>query len=292
MRCLFGFLWVLALGCGDEGIIPDPCQDVVCDDNDACTSDRCYPGESRHHPVVCNDGNVCTEDRCDPVRGCETTPVDDGTPCGDGARVCEAGTCVGDFACTERGIRDAIAEQGGPHTFECEGPTTVSTSGTIFINRSVILDGEDNLIVDGNDHHRVFNLSGGTIALRRMRDNRRSSGDKQRRRHFERGYVDARSRDRLGQRRNIFGEHPFSRYRWGDLQYRDPDAHRQHRVRQRCVVGWPWQPLWDYHLRSVRRTWGRDRQRRGLGHADENDGRRQHGNTTRRATTRDGRDDV
>ena len=167
MRYLVGFLWVLALGCGDAGI-PDPCRDVVCDDNDACTNDWCFQGECEHAPVVCNDRNVCTHDSCDSVSGCETTPVDDGTPCGDRARVCEAGTCVGDFACTEQGIRDAIAEGGGPHTFECERSTTVSTSETIFISRSVILDGEDNLIVDGNDHHRVFNVIGRAVTLRRM----------------------------------------------------------------------------------------------------------------------------
>ena len=62
------------------------------------------------------------------------------------------------FPCTEQGIRDAIAVGGGPHTFDCEGPTTVLTEAEIVIDNNVILDGEGNLIVDGNDDHRVFSV--------------------------------------------------------------------------------------------------------------------------------------
>ncbi len=60
------------------------------------------------------------------------------------------------FPCTEQGIRDAIAEGGGPHTFACDGPTTVVTEAEIVIDNDVILDGEGNLTVDGDEGHRMF----------------------------------------------------------------------------------------------------------------------------------------
>ena len=68
------------------------------------------------------------------------------------------------FPCTEQGILDAIALGGGPHTFDCAGPTTVITSAEIVIDNDVILDGEGNLVVDGNDSHRVFRVNAGVTA--------------------------------------------------------------------------------------------------------------------------------
>jgi hypothetical protein len=70
----------------------------------------------------------------------------------------------GVFACTEQGIRDAIAEGGGPHTFDCDGPQTVMTEAEIIIDNDVILDGEGNLTVDGDDDHRVFSVAEGVTA--------------------------------------------------------------------------------------------------------------------------------
>ena len=61
--------------------------------------------------------------------------------------------------CTEAGIRAAIAEGGGPFTFDCVGPQTVVTEAEIVIDNDVILDGEGNLTVDGNEDHRVFSVS-------------------------------------------------------------------------------------------------------------------------------------
>jgi len=60
------------------------------------------------------------------------------------------------WACTEQGIRDAITFGGGPHTFACDGPTVVTTEATIDIDNDVILDGEGNLTVDGDQSHGVF----------------------------------------------------------------------------------------------------------------------------------------
>jgi hypothetical protein len=77
---------------------------------------------------------------------------------------------VGAFPCTEQGIRDAIAEGGGPRFFACDGPTTVKTEATIDIDTEVILDGEGNLTVNGNDDHTLFDVNVSRPAeLRRFR---------------------------------------------------------------------------------------------------------------------------
>ena len=68
--------------------------------------------------------------------------------------------------CTESGIRGAIAEGGGPFTFDCDGPTTVVTEAEIVVDNDVILDGCGELTVDGNDDHGVFSVSGVTAELR------------------------------------------------------------------------------------------------------------------------------
>jgi hypothetical protein len=84
--------------------------------------------------------------------------------CGEdgGANACEANVCQ----CTEDGIRAAIAQGGGPFTFDCDGPTTVVTDAEIVIDNDVILDAGGNLTVDGNEDHRVFSvLEGATTTL-------------------------------------------------------------------------------------------------------------------------------
>ncbi|MEM9728409.1 MAG: choice-of-anchor Q domain-containing protein [Myxococcota bacterium] len=109
----------------------------------------------------CDDGNECTVPSCDEGQ-CQETPVDDGTLCDGG--VCQSGACVESFACTEQGIRDAIAEGGGPHLFSCDGPTLVTTEAEIVIDNDVILDGGGNLQVDGDDSHRVLSVASETVA--------------------------------------------------------------------------------------------------------------------------------
>jgi hypothetical protein len=75
-----------------------------------------------------------------------------------------SGTRTQEFPCTEQGIRDAVAEGGGPHTFSCNGPQIVTTEAEIVIDNDVILHGEGNLTVDGNEEHRVFLVSEGVTA--------------------------------------------------------------------------------------------------------------------------------
>jgi hypothetical protein len=164
MRCFFGLMCMLALGamgCSETtGVML--CEGVTCeDDGNECTGDGgCDPadGECDYAPVVdgteCGDeSNECAVGQC-ASGACELTPVTNGTACGDDAGTCQVGSCQ--VACTEQGIRDAIAAGGGPYTFDCDGPQTVVTETTIEIDNDVILDGEGNLIVDGNDDHMVF----------------------------------------------------------------------------------------------------------------------------------------
>ena len=111
----------------------------------------------------CDDGNECTMDMC--TSGvCTHGPNEDGVACGDGAGICRSGRCTMTFPCTEEGIRDAIAMGGGPHTFDCQGQQTVLTGAELVINSDVILDGEGNLTVDGNESHRVFSVAEGRTA--------------------------------------------------------------------------------------------------------------------------------
>ena len=118
-----------------------------------------------HEPADCTDRNDCTEEGgCDPAVGCtDPTPVTDGTVCAGGT--CQAGVCdlTGTvLPCTEQGIRNAIAAGGGPYTFDCDGP--VVTEAEIVIDNDVILDGEGDLTVDGDESHRVFAVAEGVAA--------------------------------------------------------------------------------------------------------------------------------
>ncbi|UCD23449.1 MAG: hypothetical protein JSW51_10410 [Gemmatimonadota bacterium] len=165
MRYLFGLMCVCALGvvplvgCGEaapECEVPADCP------GDLCTvpgQEDCVGGVCTYEPVVCSDYNECTTDACDPAVGCGVA-VADGTACAGGT--CQAGVCelTGSvLPCSEQGIRNAIAAGGDePYTFDCGGPTTVVVEHTIAIDNNVILDGEGNLTLDGNDEWVVFEL--------------------------------------------------------------------------------------------------------------------------------------
>jgi hypothetical protein len=92
------------------------------------------------------------------VMGCSETSGEGGSG-GDGGSGGTAGdggsggavSCMDSVCpCTEGGIRAAIAEGGGPFTFDCDGPQTVMTETVFIIDNDVILDGEGNLTVDGH----------------------------------------------------------------------------------------------------------------------------------------------
>jgi hypothetical protein len=68
------------------------------------------------------------------------------------------------YPCSEAGFRAAIAAGGGPHTFDCAGPTTVPTAYQIEIDNDVILDGGDDLTLDADGYDRVLSVSAGVTA--------------------------------------------------------------------------------------------------------------------------------
>ena len=140
MRYLFGFLCVCALGLmplvgcsetagtggsggdggaggeGGTGGMPECQSPEDCDDDNECTDDTCLAGVCEFMPVPDPTGPEEPGD-----------PPGEGTTCGYYEGTCEGGSCAGTFACTEAGIREAIAAGAGPHTFACNGATTVAT---------------------------------------------------------------------------------------------------------------------------------------------------------------------
>jgi len=83
--------------------------------------------------------------------------------CGNGDG--EPARCIEDICpCSEGGIRAAIDAGGGPYLFDCDGPATVVTGDEIVIDNDVILDGQSNLTIDGNEGHRVLRIDSGVTA--------------------------------------------------------------------------------------------------------------------------------
>jgi len=140
------------------------CEGIDCDDLNACTEDLCNgaDGSCEHTPRECDDQNDCTIDTCNPTISCEHAAAPNGTLCAGELGTCQDGACA--FPCTEQGIVDAIATGGGPHTFACAIPTRVVTTEEIVVDNDVILDGQGQLTVDGNQRHRVFSVATVTTA--------------------------------------------------------------------------------------------------------------------------------
>ena len=158
--------------CADGECDATPVEDgTACGDWQFGSPGFCVAGECRvacETAQECDDLNDCTADACTPIDGgavCDYTPVADGTTCAGG--MCQAGACalIGTvLPCSEQGIRNAIAAGGGPYTFDCGGPTTIITEATIEIDNDVILDGEGNATLDGNDERQLFSVVEGVTA--------------------------------------------------------------------------------------------------------------------------------
>jgi MYXO-CTERM domain-containing protein len=91
----------------------NPCNGLeTCDGNGACKSGTA---------PTCDDASDCTADSCDPAMGCKSTPVSDGTACGDAncAGMCMGGTCM----C-------ASTTSSTSSTSSSSSSTTSTTSGT------------------------------------------------------------------------------------------------------------------------------------------------------------------
>jgi hypothetical protein len=189
MRYLFGFMCVCALGVmplvgcsetGGTGVMPECQSPEDCDDSEGCTEDECTDGVCQRTPledetecvveflVGGGEPGFCEAASCVPQ--CEVLEEGDASTRGDLTGLCLGGSCQppceGSVCpCTEGGIRAAIAEGGGPFTFDCgDEPETVTTRATIVIDNDVILIGP--LTVDGDDAHTVFLIGEATVELR------------------------------------------------------------------------------------------------------------------------------
>jgi hypothetical protein len=167
------------------------CRGLVatCNDNNPCTTDSCDPSGGCHHtaladgmtgcsdgntcngfevcvgglcqpgtPLACDDANPCTNDSCDPIRGCQHSPVLNGTSCSDGnpcngAETCQfahchAGAplscsdgdpCTADTCSQATGCQHATAADGTPCSDgnacngaeTCQGGACTTVAGTV-----------------------------------------------------------------------------------------------------------------------------------------------------------------
>jgi hypothetical protein len=102
MRCLFGFVFVLALGvmgCSEAEGPPPECQTACdCDDDNACTRDSCLFGGCDHGTRACIDDNDCTHDECDPDTGCNYPAKSNDAYC---AGYEQCGLCNGVWCCIQ-----------------------------------------------------------------------------------------------------------------------------------------------------------------------------------------------
>jgi len=72
----------------------NPCDTLVCFDNNLCTDDTCLNGNCTFPAKDCNDGDACTLDSCTAQAGCFRTPVN----CNDGS-VCTLDSCDSAAGC-------------------------------------------------------------------------------------------------------------------------------------------------------------------------------------------------
>jgi hypothetical protein len=154
-----GTLWSSRFerGCGNDGaggaggmggIGGDRCEGVVCPDTECRSGGACDP-----------DDGTCTY----------AMVADDATACSEGE--CVEGGCgvVGAFACTEQGIRDAIAAGGGPRFFACDEAVPVVLTEPLVFDNDVILDGEGELVLEGRGSGTIRVEAERNVELRALR---------------------------------------------------------------------------------------------------------------------------
>jgi len=187
-----GFFLVPGL-CSGDACLPE-CE--VLEEGSACHREDgvgiCADGfcqERCDNDDDCSDLKDCTSDTCLSNGLCESTAVQDGTPCAGGT--CEGGACALEgsvLPCSEDGIRNAVAAGGGPYALDCDEPTTVVLRATIRVDNDTILDGKgvtldarntadttfrvdervavelDGFTLIGGDHAGIYNAGNLTLA--------------------------------------------------------------------------------------------------------------------------------
>ncbi|MEZ4461526.1 MAG: hypothetical protein R3E66_17760 [bacterium] len=114
-----------------------------CDDSDVCTfNTACSAGACVGTDVDCSDGNECTTDSCDPIQGCSSVAVDDGTACDDASActtsdLCVAGECTGQALscddgneCTDDVCDDVTGCANTNNTASCDDGDPCTTGDT------------------------------------------------------------------------------------------------------------------------------------------------------------------
>lgn len=131
----------------------DPCDDVVCDDNDGCTTDACVDGVCEFS--ACGDNEECVEDACVPVIVdlCEGVDCDDDDACTDDT--CDAGDCSNEpvacsdgLTCVEGDCVDLCADNACDDEDACTADSCDSATGDCS-NEAVICD--EGLDCDGGE---------------------------------------------------------------------------------------------------------------------------------------------
>ncbi len=153
----------------------DPCDTLICNDNNACTTDACVGSGCAYTPIICDDGDACTTDGCDPLTGCATTPIpcDDGNACTtdgcDPLTGCTAIpiTCDDGNACTTDGCNPLTGCATTPITCDDGDTCTIdgcdAASGCFYIFDSLAcgIDPCDTLVCNDNDACTTDDCAGG-----------------------------------------------------------------------------------------------------------------------------------
>lgn len=133
---------------GVGGATEDLCASVICPDTECQSVGSCNANDGRcSYASVAEDGFACSEGEC----------LEGG--CGR----------AGAFACTEQGLRHAIALGGGPHYFACDEETPVVLAEPLVFDSEVILDGEGELTLEARNSLAIRVEAGGNAELRGLR---------------------------------------------------------------------------------------------------------------------------
>ena len=128
-----------------------PPLNASCDDGNKCTAnDACADGSCKGQPLDCTDDNRCTNDSCDAAKGCEHTPLSDGSKCNDddactAGDTCQKAVCTGkkttcddNNPCTNTACTTVGGCAYGPVTGKCDDGNPCTSA-----------DACDNSICDG-----------------------------------------------------------------------------------------------------------------------------------------------